>query len=107
MKIVYCPECGENMRGESIGWRCPKCKGFVSFVDGKFYPYIERPFVPPVTNADRIRTMSDEELAKFIANPCQCAVEPECDGYRECGNDSCLKHLLEWLQQPTEVTNGR
>ena len=58
--------------------------------------------VVPITNADRIRTMSDEELAKFIANPCQCAVEPECDGYRECGNDSCLKHLLDWLQQPAE-----
>ena len=55
-----------------------------------------------LSNADRIRAMSDEELAKFIANPCQCAVEPECDGYRECGNDSCLKHLLEWLQQPAE-----
>ena len=53
-------------------------------------------------NADRIRAMSDEELAKFMANPCQCAVEPECDGYWECGNDSCLKHLLEWLQQPAE-----
>lgn len=58
--------------------------------------------VVPITNADRIRAMSDEELAKFIANPCQCAVEPERDGYRECGNDSCLKHLLEWLRQPVE-----
>lgn len=56
----------------------------------------------PQTNADRIRAMSDEELAKFIANPCQCAVEPECDGYRECGNDLCLKYLLKWLQQLAE-----
>ena len=54
------------------------------------------------TNADRIRAMSDEELAKYLSNPCDCAVDPERDGYRECGNDLCVKYLLEWLQQPAE-----
>ena len=54
------------------------------------------------TNADRIRAMSDEELAKYLSNPCNCAVDPERDGYRECGNDLCIKYLLEWLQQPAE-----
>lgn len=54
------------------------------------------------TNADRIRAMSDEELAKFIANPCECSVNPTEDGYRECGNELCKKHLLEWLKQPAE-----
>ena len=106
MKIVYCPECGEKMRDESIGWRCPKCKGFVSFIDGKFYPHIERPFVPPISNADRIRAMSNEELAAFLANPCQCDVDPERDGPRECGNDLCLKYLRDWLQQPAEEVCG-
>lgn len=55
-----------------------------------------------MTNADRIRAMSDEELAKFIADPCQCEVEPERDGYRECGNELCIKYLLNWLQKPAE-----
>ena len=54
------------------------------------------------TNADRIRAMSDEELAKYLSNPCNCAVDPERDGFRECGNDLCVKYLLEWLQQPAE-----
>ena len=54
------------------------------------------------TNADRIRAMSDEELAKYLSNPCDCAVDPERDGFRECGNDLCVKYLLEWLQQPAE-----
>ena len=54
------------------------------------------------SNADRIRAMSDEELAKYLSNPCDCAVDPERDGYRECGNDLCVKYLLEWLQQPAE-----
>lgn len=55
-----------------------------------------------LTNADRIRVMNDEELAKYLSNPCDCAVDPERDGFRECGNDLCVKYLLEWLQQPAE-----
>ena len=57
---------------------------------------------PIATNADKIRAMSDEELAKYLSNPCDCTVDPERDGYRECGNDLCVKYLLEWLQQPAE-----
>ena len=54
------------------------------------------------TNADRIRAMSDGELAKFLSTPCECVVSPEEDGYIECGNDLCKKRLLEWLKQPAE-----
>ena len=46
------------------------------------------------TNADRIRSMSDEELKKFICSMFKCEF---CDfelGER-CG-------LLNWLQQPAE-----
>lgn len=57
---------------------------------------------PIATNADKIRAMSNEELAKYLSNPCDCAVDPERDGFRECGNDLCVKYLLEWLQQPAE-----
>lgn len=53
----------------------------------------------PMTNGDRIRAMSDEELAKFISSPCQYQVG-ECDGYRNCGDDECLKHILDCLQLP-------
>lgn len=107
MKIIYCPECGEKMRDESIGWRCPKCKGFVSFTDGKFYPHIERSFVPPISNADRIRVMSDEELAEFLehvhVDPCSAC----CDNLYWCRRNNapepvCKDHFLEWLQQPAK-----
>ena len=40
----------------------------------------------PATNADRIRTMSDEELAKLLC----------CTGWRMIEQKECL----EWLQQP-------
>ena len=57
----------------------------------------------PMTNADRIRAMSDEELADFI-DRCEmndidyaktfCDL---CNGQYEC--DQCR---LDWLQQPAE-----
>ena len=56
----------------------------------------------PVTNADRIRAMSDEELAVLLSEPCECSVDPNEDGYRECGNKLCIEYLLNWLQQPAE-----
>ena len=58
------------------------------------------------TNADRIRSMSDEELAEFIrdvsyecedahwASKCQCCDFPWCSSER----------TLQWLRQPAEVT---
>jgi len=54
-----------------------------------------------VTNADRIRAMSDEELAKFIGEEgfhceiCSKGVNSECDL-------RCSTYCLEWLQQPAE-----
>lgn len=49
------------------------------------------------TNADRIRAMSDEELAKQFAHTSICDQKyPEC---MKVGED-CLECLLEWLKQP-------
>lgn len=59
----------------------------------------------PMTNADRIRAMSDEELASLIMGipdyPCDEKIPAgECD-------EKCEKCILEWLQQPAEdSTNG-
>lgn len=50
----------------------------------------------PITNAGRIRTMTDEELAKWIAND---LIEP---GYYKSGQ--CEEIWLEWLRQ--EADNG-
>lgn len=55
-----------------------------------------------ITNADRIRSMSDEELANFIPDwsytkACKCD-EQEFIG---CDNQ-CEKCVFEWLKQPAE-----
>ena len=53
------------------------------------------------TNAERIRSMSDEELAQFIPNwsytdACKCG-----EHYVDCNNE-CEKCVAEWLKQPAE-----
>ena len=60
-------------------------------------PYLDYPKpYKPQTNADRIRSMSDFELAKEIENA-QSGIEiknPKNIDYFDC--------ILEWLQQPAE-----
>ena len=58
-----------------------------------------------VTNADRIRAMSDEELA---ASPLIIPCFYDDDGYGECKfgwhnrTQTCEECKLEWLKQPAE-----
>lgn len=52
------------------------------------------------TNADRIRAMSDEEMAKFLT---EFAVEAFAAGVIKVGDAMMTeKDRLEWLQQPAE-----
>ena len=58
----------------------------------------------PMTNADRIRTMSDEELAEqfvFMSTICEfCVKRKKCEevpGYKYC-----MEGILDWLQRPAE-----
>ena len=68
------------------------------------------------SNADRIRSMSDDELAKHrvdIGRDCHmCAEHRRLDNEpllrgEKC-DEKCVEHCLEWLQQPaeTEKNNG-
>ena len=57
-----------------------------------------------MTNGDKIRQMTDEELANLLLwNVCNV-----CDGrgHKKCGDDKhCNSHVLEWLKQ--EVSDER
>ena len=69
------------------------------------------PVTKPQTKADRIRAMSDEELAVFLADEishgdcygCEldCATY-ECDKFMDC----CHNAHYRWLKQPTEVDDA-
>ena len=49
------------------------------------------------TNADRIRAMSDEELADVVANGVGCVLKAP-----HCMDVDCTPCILKWLQQPAE-----
>ena len=73
--------------------------------DVKDYPpYLDYPKPrKTTTNADRIRAMSDEELAAFFC-PEKPRNSPWCEpiGRTRCGKAPCRKCMLKWLQQPAE-----
>ena len=50
----------------------------------------------PQTNADRIRAMSDEELAKMVKIGCPPDIE------RSCVGRICEQCWLDWLRQPVK-----
>ena len=76
------------------------------------------PGVPPgkfrigQTNADRIRAMSDEELAAvLVLEPMEekipfCQNKPECykllDENRDIPEEMCAKCMLDWLKQEVD-----
>lgn len=96
MKCTECPdyrECHKKRDLRRYRHYCSKAKGKSVF-----------------TNADRIRAMSDEELANFLHNVvrkfmCEYCKEYEriknAKGHANC-NGECDKAYLEWLKQPAE-----
>lgn len=58
----------------------------------------------PQTNGDRIREMSDEELADtwmrdfVVCHRCAYRYECECDEYVTI--EKCREGIVEWLKQP-------
>ena len=77
MPCVNCRKYEDCKNGSGLTWPC-----------GAYVPKI-------VTNADRIRAMSDEELAKAMDMVC-----PPNEGCID--NQNCVKCWLEWLRQPSE-----
>lgn len=53
------------------------------------------------TNADRIRSLSDEELATWLARLTDCVCCPCRDPHDQCDtvDGSCQKQWLDWLKK--------
>ena len=57
----------------------------------------------PMTNADRIRAMSDEELAELLANETYRIAKPCFDAFGYgLEKQVIFAKRIEWLQQPSE-----
>lgn len=84
------------------------------------YEYIQKAarfcidHMKPQTNADRIRKLSDEELAAFLYRFVDIDDEVHfCENRRECQEnvenirqESCVECLVRWLKKPAEDGDG-
>lgn len=69
-------------------------------------------YKPPMTNADRIRAMSDEGLAELLITADFCGECEYCDKVWGCRyyeahpdgvlNDGCKQAAINWLGKPAE-----
>lgn len=93
--FAKCPSrhlCG--MRADATFTEGSECDAFNREVEGK-----------PMTNADRIRTMSDEELAKWL---CEFDAEAFAAGVLKYGAPIMNeRERLDWLRQPAEEFTPR
>lgn len=106
---IICPRCGNgnymrHLIGKNVGHldlKCINCNSYFNF-DELYKQRIGEALKPkPITNADRIRAMSDEELAKWISSR-----KETCPPIKEwkCSWKSCHECWLEWLKK--EVDDG-
>lgn len=96
MIMATCNIC-KNAGTPSYKSPCSECKGFSKYEYKK-----------PQTNADRLRAMSDEELADWLArtqidNVAEALAIARISFEQPCGmKDEVKKECLEWLKQPAE-----
>ena len=98
MNSMICPYCGKLIAYNSYFdvFYCSKCGGFF-----KQATVIERNDLnKPLTNAQKIRSMTDEELAEFLWN--FNLADVSTDKLGEFGPHMFRYRLKEWLQQPAE-----
>ena len=81
---ISCSNHGKSVSFLGDGWKCN--------------------YIPVPTNADRIRAMSNEELAEFLSSglkePCDCCQLAVFEG--ACTETLCDDAMMKWLQQPVE-----
>lgn len=80
---------------------CSDCKNDgtqICSVCCSYQGYPDRWEAKPKTNADRIRAMSDEELAKTLSGE---EIYPWCT--KPCEYDNCTDCVLAWLKQEADT----
>ena len=89
MKCDNCKKHDDCASGSGLVWPC-----------GAYAPKF-------ITNGDRIRAMSDDEMAVFLLSPAdlcgQCQGTGEfCTGYPSNNDCRCVNATKKWLRQPAE-----
>ena len=100
---IVCPKCGNgnymrHLIGKGVGkldMKCINCNSYFNF--DELYKQKIAEIVKPQTNADRIRSMTDEELAQYMGDVQTWGGCPNY-GARNC-TENCADCWLDWLKQ--------
>ena len=104
--VWICDSCVHGPPSSFGGKPCAVCNPNYQMLS-----YYQKREEPVITNADRIRAMSDEELAEWLQG---MKYSPTCDSkchddYEKYGEQRtyCTDCWLDWLQSPAgEVEDG-
>lgn len=81
---------------------CQDCQRIGCDIEVNCTGYVKK----PMTNADRIRSMTDEELTIFLAETSRCS--DWCNLYEKCKTKTdrsysvCLETWNDWLKEESE-----
>lgn len=100
---VTCNKCGIvkgfiEEKGNQTGLYCNKCGKWIKWLTKDEKRLFAHNYKSKITNADRIRSMTDEELAMAIMCPAEfTGSDKVCDFSHDCKD--CT---LAWLQKESE-----
>lgn len=108
---VTCNKCGIvkgfiEEKGNQTGLYCNKCGKWIKWLTKDEKRLFAHNYKSKMTNADRIRSMNDEELADYIfgvsvhEKPCVLCSD-DCD-FCKLTDEECKNKTLEWLQSEVE-----
>lgn len=108
---MKCRKCGSENMGVMPNKKNPSATDLYCLDCGAWQKFATKDEIrlyqckkKPITNADRIRAMSDEELAEFLSDFKDCA--GDClvgRGVKDCSGICATRETLKmWLKQPAE-----
>jgi transcription initiation factor TFIIIB Brf1 subunit/transcription initiation factor TFIIB len=107
--LVMRPNAKNPSATELICADCGAWQKFIGKEEIRLFEIRNQRSAPKPSNADRIRGMSDEELAKFIKH-LDSGLDEICDiqDISQDGNgcdrhENCYACYLDWLKQPAET----
>lgn len=103
-----CHNCTGNMYPDGDGWKCSACGVRVNAEGRHYFPK------PNMTNADKIRAMSDKELAAFLAGKFTDHETKKAVQKGEMLTATYVSEMahtwyavwMQWLRQPAEESHG-
>ena len=96
-KELFIKNCPHIEYEQDMGASIPFCRIDGNMCNGQCLKTPQRDATPPKTNADRIRAMSDEELAEVITDD-WCEIVCSGTDYL-CRDGTCEQHVLKWLKE--------